>query len=92
MVEWWSPPYRYPASICQVTRAESDVTRALRLVAEEGDVPRAGLTRVGELARGGERDELDRGAQSPAELATQIDRDAAVLAARLVLLDQKELP
>src|SRR5438093_1859524 len=75
----------------EVSGAESDLARALRLVSKKGDVPRAGLHRIGQLARGLEGDEIDGNAQPPAELPPQVDRDAAILSARRILAYQQEI-
>src|SRR5438034_2811491 len=75
----------------EVGGAESDLARALRLVSKKGDVPRAGLHRIGQLARGLEGAEIDGNAQPPAELPPQVDRDAAILPARRILVHQQEI-
>src|SRR5437773_862363 len=75
----------------EVGGAESDLARALGLVAEEGDVPRAGLHRIGQLSRGLEGDEINGNVQPPAELPPQIDRDATILPARRILVHQEEI-
>src|SRR4029077_4833272 len=74
----------------EVCRAERDVPRALGLVAEERHVPGAGLDGIGELARRGERDELDIDAQPLSDLPPQVDGDARVLGLR-VLGDEQEV-
>src|SRR4051812_20755622 len=75
----------------EVGRAEIDLVRALRLVAEEADVHLRGLHRVEELARGIELDELERQASALGYLAAQIRRDAARLAVRIVAGDDEEV-
>src|SRR5882672_1519222 len=75
----------------EIRRAEGDFARALRLVAEEGDVPGAGLYRVGELSGCLEGDQIDRNVQPPAELPPQVHRDTAEFAARRVLVHQQEI-
>src|SRR6266850_5063981 len=70
---------------------ERDLGRTLRLRAEERHVPRAGLDAIAELARGLELDELHGHADSPAELAGNIGRDAAGISRRRARGDQQEV-
>src|SRR6266513_1715996 len=61
----------------QIRRAEGDLVRARGLVAEEGHVPGAGFHRVRQLSGGVEGNKLDGNSEPLAELAAQINRDAA---------------
>src|SRR5688572_15894026 len=58
-----------------------DLGGARRVERDEGDVPAAGLAGFDDLAGGVEYDELHRHAETAAELARQIDRDPARIAA-----------
>ena len=61
-------------------------------MARKGYVPGPGLERLEYLAGGIEGDELNRHAETPAELAREVDGDAARLAVGRVLCARTMLP
>ena len=74
-----------------VGRAERDLLRALRLGADQPDVPRTGLGRIGQLARRLERHELHRHAQPPRDLRRHVGRHAHRIAVRRLARHQQEI-
>jgi len=75
----------------EVGRREGDLVGALRLVAEEGDVPHALLHAVGELAGGVELDVVGLDAEALCELAPEVGGDALRRAIGRVLQHQQEV-
>src|SRR5207247_4889073 len=76
----------------EIGRGERDLVRALRLGAEEGDVPGARLDGVGQLAGRGEGAEVARHADPPPELARKVGRRTARLGPQSVGRDEQEVP
>src|SRR5690606_32206757 len=75
----------------EVGRAEGDLVRALRLGADEGDVPLVLAHRFGGLSRRVEAHVLDRQAGAARELAREVRRDALRRAVGRVLEDEQEV-
>ena len=75
----------------QIRWAEDDLVRARGLVAEESHIPGSGLHRIGQLSGRLEGNELDRNAETLAELPSQIHRDAAILPSGTLLVDEQEI-
>src|SRR6185295_4858174 len=75
----------------EVRSGEGDLLGALRLGADEGDIPGAGARTVRGLAGAGKGDQLDLRAKLAAELPGEVRHDAAWRAARRVLVHQEKV-